>query len=240
MSVAHAPQAAASMVCSEQRTCTVPVIGSSFHPASSPSTPPHDLHTFSTSPFILCFSALDILEYSGINVKRWLHGFDSVYDSVNNRCGGGGGDVARARRSLAVCRVHGTSLTNHHHDAPPTHPPTPGLRSVAVIRNHPLVPASMPVHGLVIHPVTGLLEVVVDGHKRLAAIAAGSAPPSGATAALAAMPSALRADSGPAEEPGSPVERVGSAPPLAGEGRPDGRLSMRGASGGSEDAFATY
>lgn len=34
-----------------------------------------------------CFrtAALHTLEYAGINVKRWLHGFDSVHESVLNR-----------------------------------------------------------------------------------------------------------------------------------------------------------
>ena len=35
-------------------------------------------------------SALHTLEYAGINIKRWLHGFDSVVESVANRCGVGG------------------------------------------------------------------------------------------------------------------------------------------------------
>ena len=62
---------------------------------------------------------LDTLEYAGIDIKRWLCGFDSVHDSVRN--------------------------------------------SVAVIRKHPLVPARVPIHGLVIDPTTGELEVVSRG-----------------------------------------------------------------------------
>jgi carbonic anhydrase len=37
------------------------------------------------------------------------------------------------------------------------------LRSVELIRNHPLLPAEVPVHGLMIHPETGRLEVLIDG-----------------------------------------------------------------------------
>ena len=33
-------------------------------------------------------AALHTLEYAGINVKKWLHGFDSVSESVANRCAG--------------------------------------------------------------------------------------------------------------------------------------------------------
>ena len=29
---------------------------------------------------------ISTLQYAGINLHRWLHGFDSVYDSVRNRC----------------------------------------------------------------------------------------------------------------------------------------------------------
>lgn len=37
--------------------------------------------------------------------------------------------------------------------------------SVELIQNHPLLPYDVPVHGLVIHPETGKLDVVVDGNK---------------------------------------------------------------------------
>lgn len=37
--------------------------------------------------------------------------------------------------------------------------------SVEMIRQHPLLPSSVPVHGLVIHPKTGNLEVVVEGYS---------------------------------------------------------------------------
>lgn len=35
--------------------------------------------------------------------------------------------------------------------------------SVAMLRNHPLIPRDVPVHGLLIHPETGALEVMVRG-----------------------------------------------------------------------------
>jgi carbonic anhydrase len=37
--------------------------------------------------------------------------------------------------------------------------------SVKVIKNHPLMPAGIPVHGLVIDPATGKLDLVVDGYN---------------------------------------------------------------------------
>jgi carbonic anhydrase len=37
-------------------------------------------------------------------------------------------------------------------------------RSVDIVRNHPLLPAGTPVHGLIIHPHTGQLELVTDGY----------------------------------------------------------------------------
>ncbi|WP_066310868.1 carbonic anhydrase [Bacillus sp. FJAT-29814] len=64
---------------------------------------------------------LATLEYSGIDFKQWLHGFDSVTDSVKH--------------------------------------------SVETIKNHPLMPVGVPVHGLVIDPKTGQLDLVVDGYQ---------------------------------------------------------------------------
>ena len=40
--------------------------------------------------------------------------------------------------------------------------------SVNLVRKHPLMPANIAVHGLVIHPTTGKLTVVVDGHTECA------------------------------------------------------------------------
>jgi len=45
--------------------------------------------------------------------------------------------------------------------------PADGVRaSVAVVRHHPLLPADVPVHGLLMDPETGALEVLVDGYGR--------------------------------------------------------------------------
>lgn len=65
------------------------------------------------------------LRNSGINFNRWLQGFDSVRESVEN--------------------------------------------SVDIVRNHPLLPPETPVHGLIIHPDTGKLELVTDGYEYLQA-----------------------------------------------------------------------
>lgn len=40
-------------------------------------------------------------------------------------------------------------------------------RSVGIISNHPLLPATTKVHGLIIHPGTGKLDLVVDGYEAL-------------------------------------------------------------------------
>lgn len=37
--------------------------------------------------------------------------------------------------------------------------------SVDIIKNHPLMPEGVPVHGLVISPSTGKLDIVVEGYK---------------------------------------------------------------------------
>lgn len=64
---------------------------------------------------------LDVLQYSGINLNKWLHGFDDVFESVS-------------------------------HD-------------VDMIMNHPLMPKGILVHGLVINPEDGKVEVVVNGYN---------------------------------------------------------------------------
>lgn len=66
---------------------------------------------------------ISIIESSGIDIKKWLHGFDDVYESLKH--------------------------------------------SVTTIKNHPLIPNNVPVHGLIIAPDTGKLEVVVDGYEQL-------------------------------------------------------------------------
>jgi carbonic anhydrase len=63
------------------------------------------------------------LRHSGIDLNRWLTGFDSVRESVEN--------------------------------------------SVDIVRHHPLLPPGIPVHGLIIHPETGELEMVTDGFEYL-------------------------------------------------------------------------
>ncbi|MBW5446538.1 carbonic anhydrase [Cohnella sp. CFH 77786] len=63
------------------------------------------------------------LHNSGVNFSRWLRGFDTVRESVEN--------------------------------------------SVDIVRKHPLLPPGTPVHGLIIHPETGKLELVVDGYEYL-------------------------------------------------------------------------
>ncbi len=64
---------------------------------------------------------LDTLQYSGIDLDKFLQGFSSVEESVEH--------------------------------------------SVSVLRNHPLLPTEVPVHGLVIHPDTGKLDLVVNGYE---------------------------------------------------------------------------
>lgn len=39
------------------------------------------------------------------------------------------------------------------------------MQSVEIIRNHPLLPAFIPVHGFVMHPDTGELELISEGYE---------------------------------------------------------------------------
>lgn len=63
------------------------------------------------------------LMHAGIDLNRWLTGFDQVETGV--------------------------------------------VASVNMIRNHPLMPKQVPVHGLIMHPQTGRLEVIEDGYRQL-------------------------------------------------------------------------
>lgn len=63
---------------------------------------------------------IEMLQYSGIDLKQWLKGFEKVEDSVRH--------------------------------------------SVSAIMNHPLLPKHVPVHGLVIDPTTGKLDIVINGY----------------------------------------------------------------------------
>jgi carbonic anhydrase len=66
-------------------------------------------------------NVIDTLGHAGIDLQRWLVGFDHVEEGVR--------------------------------------------KSVDVIRNHPLLPADIPIHGLIIHPETGKLDKLVDGYE---------------------------------------------------------------------------
>lgn len=65
---------------------------------------------------------IETLGHSGIDLARWLTGFDNVPQGV--------------------------------------------MKSVQIIQNHPLLPKGTPVHGLIIHPDTGKLDVLVNGYDK--------------------------------------------------------------------------
>jgi carbonic anhydrase len=64
---------------------------------------------------------LEALRRDGVDLERWLVGFERVEDGV--------------------------------------------LQSVEIIRKHPLLPKDLPVHGLIICPETGKLDLLVDGYR---------------------------------------------------------------------------
>ncbi|CDM68025.1 Carbonic anhydrase [Clostridium bornimense] len=65
---------------------------------------------------------LNTLANGGIDVKGWLHGFDSVEKSIED--------------------------------------------SVNMIKNHPLMPEGVAIHGLIIDPATGKLDVHINGYEK--------------------------------------------------------------------------
>ncbi|UFJ42898.1 carbonic anhydrase [Brevibacillus humidisoli] len=66
---------------------------------------------------------IHVLENAGVDLRKWLKGFNHVADGVKN--------------------------------------------SVHMIRNHPLLPKRVAVHGLIIEPHTGKLEIVEDGYPHV-------------------------------------------------------------------------
>lgn len=58
---------------------------------------------------------------AGIDIKKWLQGFNSVEESIKE--------------------------------------------SVELIKNHPLIPKDIKIHGLIIDPETGKIEVIVNGYE---------------------------------------------------------------------------
>ncbi len=68
-------------------------------------------------------NTLDNLRHSGIDINKWLHGFDDVTESLQ--------------------------------------------KSVSIVKNHPLMPKNIPVHGLIIDPTTGKLDLIVNGWNEI-------------------------------------------------------------------------
>lgn len=66
---------------------------------------------------------LDTLSRAGIKVKKWLHGFDCVQESV--------------------------------------------IESVSKVKNHPLMPSNVVIHGLIMDPTTGRVDVVINGFEHM-------------------------------------------------------------------------
>ncbi|WP_199621589.1 beta-class carbonic anhydrase [Paenibacillus alkalitolerans] len=66
-------------------------------------------------------TTIDTLRHAGIDLSRWLTGFEDVTQGV--------------------------------------------MKSVEIIRNHPLLPAGTPVHGMIIDPRTGKLDVLTSGYE---------------------------------------------------------------------------
>lgn len=67
-------------------------------------------------------SIMETLNHAGIDLGRWLTGFDDVREGV--------------------------------------------VKSVNIIKNHPLLPKKIPVHGMIIHPETGKLDLLVNGYDQ--------------------------------------------------------------------------
>lgn len=67
-------------------------------------------------------TTIQTLRNAGIDLERWLTGFDDVTQGV--------------------------------------------LKSVNMIKHHPLLPRNIPVHGMLIHPETGALDLLVNGYEQ--------------------------------------------------------------------------
>ncbi|WP_438445734.1 beta-class carbonic anhydrase [Gorillibacterium sp. sgz5001074] len=65
---------------------------------------------------------MQTVAHSGIDLERWLKGFDHVQEGV--------------------------------------------VKSVSLIQNHPLLPKNILVHGLIMDPTTGKLDVLIEGQQK--------------------------------------------------------------------------
>lgn len=65
---------------------------------------------------------INTLSNAGIDIKKWLQGFNSVEESIKE--------------------------------------------SVELIKNHPLIPKDIKIHGLIMDPETGKIEVIVNGYEK--------------------------------------------------------------------------
>ncbi|HEX4054662.1 MAG TPA: carbonic anhydrase [Tepidisphaeraceae bacterium] len=64
--------------------------------------------------------------------------------------------------------------------------PEDGVKqSVEIVRNHPLLPRGIPVHGLIIHPETGKLDLLADGYQWLRRTPTSSDPTSPSSSSAA-------------------------------------------------------
>ena len=69
-----------------------------------------------------------------------------------------------SEQTLQTLRAAGIDLENWLHGF--DHAEESVHRTVELICEHPLIPQDVPVHGLLIHPETGQLDLLVDGYQR--------------------------------------------------------------------------
>ncbi|PLT28700.1 beta-class carbonic anhydrase [Peribacillus deserti] len=100
-------------------------------------------------------------------------GAEEILVVGHHDCGMSGMDPDRTISSMKQRGITEETLSTLEHAGIDLHKWLEGFKnvsetvahSVSVIQNHPLIAKDIPVHGLVIDPATGKLDVVVDGYK---------------------------------------------------------------------------
>ncbi|MBM7692501.1 carbonic anhydrase [Peribacillus deserti] len=100
-------------------------------------------------------------------------GAEEIIVVGHHDCGMSGMDPQRTIQSMKERGISEDTLSTLEHSGINLHTWLEGFKdvsqnvahSVSIIQNHPLMPREVPVHGLVIDPGTGKLDVVVNGYK---------------------------------------------------------------------------
>ncbi len=110
---------------------------------------------------------------SGLMIGIYDLGVEEVFVVGHRDCGMSAINVDSTLKKMKARGISEETLTTLAHAGIDLHKQLAGfenvsdsvMSSVKVLRNHPLIPEGIPIHGLVIDPKTGELEVVTSGYE---------------------------------------------------------------------------